>query len=90
MYILRSGQHVLWRRCRGLNNSPLVMGHKSVHVFLVQQLSHPLSAIDEEKLLRVLRDHKSVIALSLADIKGLRPSICMHCILLEEDSKPTI
>ena len=31
-----------------------------------------------------------MIGWSLADIKGIRPSMCMHRILLEEDSKPTV
>ena len=29
-----------------------------------------------------------MIGWSLADIKGIMPSMCMHRILLEEDSKP--
>ena len=44
----------------------------------------------EEKLLKVLKEHKEAIRWSLADIKGIRPSMCMHGILLEEDSKPII
>ena len=48
------------------------------------------SASEKEKLLRVIRDHKSVIGWSVADIKQISPSMCMHRILLEEDSKPTI
>ena len=35
----------------------------------------------------MLRGHKSAIGWSLADINGIRPSMCMHRILLEEDSK---
>ena len=53
-------------------------------------ISSSLSVIEEEKLLRVLRAHKGAIGWSLADIKGIQPSICMHQILLEDNSKPTI
>ena len=38
----------------------------------------------------MLRDHKEAIRCSLVAIKGIRPSMCMHQILLEDDSKPTI
>ena len=41
-------------------------------------------------MLRVLREHKEAIGWSLANIKGIRPSMCMHRILLEDDNKPTI
>ena len=44
----------------------------------------------EEKMLKILKEHKEAIGWSLADIKGIRPSMCMHRILLEEDSKPTV
>ena len=46
--------------------------------------------MEEEKLLKVLKQHKQAIGWSLADIKGIRTSMCMHRILLEEDSKPTV
>ena len=49
-----------------------------------------LSNMEEEKLLKVLKEHKEAIGWSLADIKGIKPSMCMHRILLEEDSKPTV
>ena len=53
-------------------------------------ISSSLSYMEEEKLLKILKEHKEVIGWSLADIKGIRPSMCMHKILLEEDSKPTV
>ena len=46
--------------------------------------------MEEEKLLRVLRDHKNTIGWSLADLKGIRPSMCMHRILLEDGHKPSV
>jgi hypothetical protein len=53
-------------------------------------ISASLDEVQEEKLLRVLREHKSALGWILADIKGISPSICMHKILLEEGMKPVI
>ena len=50
-------------------------------------ISSSLSNMEEEKLLNILKEHKEAIGWSLADIKGIMPSMCMHRILLEEDSK---
>ena len=46
-------------------------------------ISASLTAIEEDKLLRVLRDHKDALGWSLADLKGIHPSMCIHRILLE-------
>ncbi|PIN03721.1 DNA-directed DNA polymerase [Handroanthus impetiginosus] len=43
-----------------------------------------------KKLLRVLRNHKCTIGWTIADIKGISPSFCMHKILLEDDQKPSV
>ncbi|GAU51081.1 hypothetical protein TSUD_241500 [Trifolium subterraneum] len=40
--------------------------------------------IQEEKLLRVLKQHKKAIGWTLADIPSISPAMCMHWILLEE------
>ena len=53
-------------------------------------ISASLTELEEEKLLRVLRDHKNALGWSLADLKGIRPSMCMHRILLEEGYKPSV
>ena len=53
-------------------------------------ISASLTASEEDKLLRVLRDHKDAIGWSLADFKGIRPSMCMHRILLEKSHKPSV
>ncbi|CAH9104637.1 unnamed protein product, partial [Cuscuta europaea] len=53
-------------------------------------ISSTLSREQEDKLMRTLRHHKASLAWSLADIKGISPSICMHRILMEEDHKPTV
>ena len=41
-------------------------------------ISVSLIASKEDKLLRVLGDHKNVLGWSLVDLKGIRPSMCMH------------
>jgi hypothetical protein len=38
----------------------------------------------DDSLLEVLKEHKEVIGLTLLDLKGIDPSICMHRIHLEE------
>ena len=53
-------------------------------------ISASLTAVEEDKLLRVLRDHKDALGWSLADLKGIRPSMCMHRILLEDGHKPSV
>lgn len=47
-----------------------------------------LSLVEQEKLLRVLREHKTALGWTIADIKGISPSKCMHKILLEDNAKP--
>nr|XP_027060912.1 uncharacterized protein LOC113687515 [Coffea arabica] len=51
-------------------------------------ISSALSKIQEEKLIRVLREYKEAIGWTIVDIKGISPAICMHRIRLEEDAKP--
>ncbi|CAN6579848.1 unnamed protein product [Malus baccata var. baccata] len=53
-------------------------------------ISAYLSEVEEEKLLRVLRRHRMAIGWSIADIKGISPSICMHRMLLEDNYKPSV
>ncbi|KAM1249715.1 hypothetical protein ACFX2G_033057 [Malus domestica] len=65
------------------------------YVFLGEQemlpviISSSLTAQDEEKLVRVLREYKTAIGWTLADIKGISPTTCMHRIHLEEEAKPS-
>ena len=49
-----------------------------------------LTVVEEDKVLRVLRDHKDVLGWSLVDLKGIRLSMCMHRILLEDGHKPLV
>ncbi|XP_073125943.1 uncharacterized protein [Henckelia pumila] len=51
-------------------------------------ISKKLTEDQEERLVTVLKEHKTAIGWTLADIKGISPSICMHRILLEDDAKP--
>ncbi|KAM1624518.1 hypothetical protein ACFX2K_022689 [Malus domestica] len=50
-------------------------------------ISSTLTAQEEDKLVRVLKEYKTAIGWTLASIKGISPTICMHRILLEEGSK---
>ena len=45
---------------------------------------------EKEKLLRVLREHRTALGWTISDIKGISPSICMHKILMEELYKLSI
>ena len=52
-------------------------------------VSSTLSKQQEERLLDVLKRHKTAIGWTLADIKGISPTLCVHRILLEDGAKPT-
>jgi hypothetical protein len=52
-------------------------------------IASDLHASQEEKLLDVLREHKEAIGWTIDDIKGISPSVVMHKIHLEEDTKPS-
>ncbi|XP_073137056.1 uncharacterized protein [Henckelia pumila] len=52
-------------------------------------ISNRLEAEQEEKLGAVLKEHKTAIGWTIADIKGISPSTCMHRILMEERANPS-
>ncbi|CAN6566290.1 unnamed protein product [Malus baccata var. baccata] len=52
-------------------------------------VSSSLTEHEEEKLVKVLRKHKTAIGWTLADIRGISPTTCMHRILLKEWTKPS-
>ena len=52
-------------------------------------ISSKLSAPQEEKLVQVLKEHKTAIGWTITDIKGISPSTCMHHILFDEGAKPS-
>ncbi|KAL4367044.1 hypothetical protein GQ457_05G022450 [Hibiscus cannabinus] len=47
-------------------------------------------ADQEEKLIATLRQHKEALGWTIADIKGISPTIYMHKMLLDDDHKPTV
>ena len=53
-------------------------------------ISARLSDAKEQKLLKILKNYQESIAWSIDELKGISPSICMHKILLEENTKPSI
>ena len=52
-------------------------------------ISSSLESDQENKLLEILRTHKTAIGWTITDIKGTSPLICTHRIHLEEDVKPS-
>ncbi|XP_052621445.1 uncharacterized protein LOC128127117 [Lactuca sativa] len=52
-------------------------------------ISTKLAREEEKELVGILKKYKESIGWTIADIKGLSPSLCMHKILMEEDFKPT-
>ena len=52
-------------------------------------ISSSLDSDQENKLLEILRTHKTAIGWTIADIKGISLLICTHRIHLEEDVKPS-
>ncbi|XP_070010083.1 uncharacterized protein [Nicotiana sylvestris] len=53
-------------------------------------ISSSLTSTQEEKLLRVLCEYKKAIGWTIADIKGISPSFCMHKIFLEDGHRPSV
>ena len=53
-------------------------------------ISAHLTKEEEEELLNVLRRHIRALGWSIADIKGISHSFCMHKILMEDNFKPSI
>ena len=49
-----------------------------------------LSEHEEERLLKVLRKHRAAIGYTLADLKGISPTLCQHKIKLEKDAKQVV
>ncbi|XP_070040989.1 uncharacterized protein [Nicotiana tomentosiformis] len=45
---------------------------------------------EEEKLLRVLCEHKRAIGWTMSEIRGISPAFCIHKILMEDGHKPSV
>ncbi|KAK1417596.1 hypothetical protein QVD17_26726 [Tagetes erecta] len=59
--------------------------NNTLHVIIAADLLE-----DQEKaLLKVLGKYKSAIGWTIADLKGISPSICMHRIITDSTTKPT-
>ncbi|KAK9058199.1 hypothetical protein SSX86_023039 [Deinandra increscens subsp. villosa] len=52
-------------------------------------ISNKLTKDQEGDLVKMLRHYKEAIGWTIASIKGLSPSLCMHIILMEDDYKPS-
>ena len=52
-------------------------------------ISSSLESDQENKLLEILRTHKTAIGWTIENIKGISSLICIHMIHLEEDVKPS-
>ena len=48
-----------------------------------------LNSDQENQLVDLLKQHKSTIGWSVADLKGITPAVCMHRIYCEENIKPS-
>jgi hypothetical protein len=53
-------------------------------------IASDITTEEEKKLLGVLREHKTAIGWTIADIRGISPTLCMHKILMEDESKPSV
>ncbi|XP_057740042.1 uncharacterized protein LOC130957193 [Arachis stenosperma] len=53
-------------------------------------INSSLNMEEETSLIEVLRAHKIALGWTIENIKGISPAICMHKILLEEESKPIV
>jgi len=66
------------------------------YVFLSNDASKPaiisstLTSLEEEKLMRVLRENEGAMGWKIYDLKGISPAYCMHKIHMEAEFKPVV
>jgi len=66
------------------------------YVFLSKDASKPsiisytLTPLEEEKLMKVLRDNQGALGWTISDLKGISPAFCMHKIHMEAEYKPVV
>ncbi|XP_050897018.1 uncharacterized protein LOC127103818 [Lathyrus oleraceus] len=53
-------------------------------------ISSNLEVSQEDKLVKVLKKHKSTMGWAIEDLKGISPTMCMHKILMEDGHKPLV
>lgn len=52
-------------------------------------IAKDLTSTQEKKLVKVLRDHKTIIGWTITDIKGISLSTCMHQTYKKNGSSPS-
>ncbi|RDX98290.1 hypothetical protein CR513_18812, partial [Mucuna pruriens] len=57
---------------------------QQLHVIIANNLHRE----QEDKLLNVIRKHRKAIGWKISDLPSIKPSICMHIILMKEEFKP--
>ena len=65
------------------------------YIFLESELcpvsiSSSLTTEQENKLIDVLKEHKTALGWTIADIKRISPAIFMHRIFMEDNYKPIV
>jgi len=63
------------------------LGPNSTYPVIVKER---LRASQIDSLLRILRMRCKTIGYTLADLKRVHPFVCLHCILMEDDHKPSV
>ena len=53
-------------------------------------INNTLTHLEEEKLIRVLRDNQGALGWTISDLKGISPAYCMHKINMEAKYKPVV
>ncbi|XP_070041090.1 uncharacterized protein [Nicotiana tomentosiformis] len=64
--------------------------YEELSMISVAEVDEQLLDTSEEKLLRVLREHKLAISWTMSDIKGISPAFCMRKILMEDGHKQSV
>ena len=52
-------------------------------------ISDKLSNEETSKLIANLEKHRSIFEYSMQDLKGISPTLCTHCILIDPSSTPS-
>ncbi|KAL4351543.1 hypothetical protein GQ457_06G012880 [Hibiscus cannabinus] len=76
--------------CEANIDAPIILGRPFLATGRVLFDFGNEEADQEEKLIAMLRQQKEALGWTIADIKGISPTICMHKILLDDDHKPTV
>ena len=72
------------------------MPHTLKYAYLDEKNIYPiiisanLSEHEEERLLKILKQHRAAIGHTLDDLMGISPTLCQHKINMEPDAKPLL